>query len=210
MDDPKPIRVLLAEDHEVVRDGLAAIINYQPDMTVVGCAKSGEEAVERFAELQPDITLMDLRMPGIGGVAAIEMIRERFAGARIIVLTTYDGDEDIHRALKAGAQGYLLKDTRTEELLTAIRTVHAGEHYVPADVASRLVTRTMAGPSLTERELEVLQLMAAGKSNKEIGAKLFISEGTVKTHVAAIHEKLGVTDRTEAVVVALKRGIIHL
>jgi two-component system NarL family response regulator len=210
MDDPKPIRVLLAEDHEVVREGLAAIINYQPDMTVVAHARGGEEAVERFTDFQPDITLMDLRMPGMGGVAAIEAIRERFTSARIIVLTTYDGDEDIHRALRAGAQGYLLKDTGTEDLLNAIRTVHAGERYVPADVASRLVTRAMAGPSLTERELEVLQLLAAGKSNKEIGGLLFISEGTVKTHVAAILEKLGVTDRTEAVVVALKRGIIHL
>ena len=210
MDKTKPIRVLLAEDHEVVRDGLAAIIDYQPDMTVVGHACNGEEAVERFAELKPDITLMDLRMPGMGGAPAIEAIRKKFGDARIIVLTTYDGDENIYRALKAGAKGYLLKDSGKDDLLSAIRAVHEGRSYVPAEIATRLVTRTQAGAPLTRREIEVLQLMAEGKSNKEIGAALFISEGTVKTHVNSIHEKLSVSDRTEAVIVALKRGIIHL
>jgi two-component system, NarL family, response regulator len=210
MDKTKPIRVLLAEDHEVVRDGLAAIIDYQADMTVVGHACNGEEAVERFAELQPDITLMDLRMPGMGGAPAIEAIRKKFGDARIIVLTTYDGDENIYRALKAGARGYLLKDSGKDDLLSAIRAVHEGRSYVPPEIATRLVTRTQAGAPLTTREIEVLQLMAKGKSNKEIGAALFISEGTVKTHVNSIHEKLGVSDRTEAVIVALKRGIIDL
>ena len=210
MDKTKPIRVLLAEDHEVVRDGLAAIIDYQADMTVVGHACNGEEAVERFAELQPDITLMDLRMPGMGGAPAIEAIRKKFGDARIIVLTTYDGDENIYRALKAGARGYLLKDSGKDDLLSAIRAVHEGRSYVPPEIATRLVTRTQAGAPLTTREIEVLQLMAEGKSNKEIGAALFISEGTVKTHVNSIHEKLGVSDRTEAVIVALKRGIIQL
>jgi two-component system, NarL family, response regulator len=210
MDKTKPIRVLLAEDHEVVRDGLAAIIDYQADMTVVGHACNGEEAVERFAELQPDITLMDLRMPGMGGAPAIEAIRKKFGDARIIVLTTYDGDENIYRALKAGARGYLLKDSGKDDLLSAIRAVHEGRSYVPPEIATRLVTRTQAGAPLTTREIEVLQLMAEGKSNKEIGAALFISEGTVKTHVNSIHEKLSVSDRTEAVIVALKRGIIHL
>ena len=210
MDKTKPIRVLLAEDHEVVRDGLAAIIDYQADMTVVGHACNGEEAVERFAELQPDITLMDLRMPGMGGAPAIEAIRKKFGDARIIVLTTYDGDENIYRALKAGARGYLLKDSGKDDLLSAIRAVHEGRSYVPPEIATRLVTRTQAGAPLTTREIEVLQLMAEGKSNKEIGAALFISEGTVKTHVNSIHEKLSVRDRTEAVIVALKRGIIHL
>jgi two-component system, NarL family, response regulator len=210
MDKTKPIRVLLAEDHEVVRDGLAAIIDYQADMTVVGHACNGEEAVERFAELQPDITLMDLRMPGMGGAPAIEAIRKKFDDARIIVLTTYDGDENIYRALKAGARGYLLKDSGKDDLLSAIRAVHEGRSYVPPEIATRLVTRTQAGAPLTTREIEVLQLMAEGKSNKEIGAALFISEGTVKTHVNSIHEKLSVSDRTEAVIVALKRGIIHL
>jgi two-component system NarL family response regulator len=210
MDKTKPIRVLLAEDHEVVRDGLAAIIDYQADMTVVGHACNGEEAVERFAELQPDITLMDLRMPGMGGAPAIEAIRKKFGDARIIVLTTYDGDENIYRALKAGARGYLLKDSGKDDLLSAIRAVHEGRSYVPPEIATRLVTRTQAGAPLTTREIEVLQLMAEGKSNKEIGAALFISEGTVKTHVNSIHEKLSVSDRTEAVIVALKRGIIDL
>jgi len=210
MDKTKPIRVLLAEDHEVVRDGLAAIIDYQSDMTVVGHASNGEEAVERFAELQPDITLMDLRMPGMGGAPAIEAIRKKFGDARIIVLTTYDGDENIYRALKAGARGYLLKDSGKDDLLSAIRAVHEGRSYVPPEIATRLVTRTQAGAPLTMREIEVLQLIAEGKSNKEIGAALFISEGTVKTHVNSIHEKLSVSDRTEAVIVALKRGIIHL
>jgi DNA-binding NarL/FixJ family response regulator len=210
MDKTKPIRVLLAEDHEVVRDGLAAIIDYQADMTVVGHACNGEEAVERFAELQPDITLMDLRMPGMGGAPAIEAIRKKFGDARIIVLTTYDGDENIYRALKAGARGYLLKDSGKDDLLSAIRAVHEGRSYVPPEIATRLVTRTQAGAPLTTREIEVLRLMAEGKSNKEIGAALFISEGTVKTHVNSIHEKLSVSDRTEAVIVALKRGIIHL
>jgi len=210
MDKKKPIRVLLAEDHEIVRDGLAAIIDYQADMTVVGHACNGEEAVERFAELQPDITLMDLRMPGMGGAPAIEAIRKKFGDARIIVLTTYDGDENIYRALKAGARGYLLKDSGKDDLLSAIRAVHEGRSYVPPEIATRLVTRTQAGAPLTTREIEVLQLMAEGKSNKEIGAALFISEGTVKTHVNSIHEKLSVSDRTEAVIVALKRGIIQL
>jgi two-component system, NarL family, response regulator len=210
MDKTKPIRVLLAEDHEVVRDGLAAIIDYQADMTVVGHACNGEEAVERFAELQPDITLMDLRMPGMGGAPAIEAIRKKFGDARIIVLTTYDGDENIYRALKAGARGYLLKDSGKDDLLSAIRAVHEGQSYVPPEIATRLVTRTQAGAPLTTREIEVLQLIAEGKSNKEIGAALFITEGTVKTHVNSIHEKLSVSDRTEAVIVALKRGIIHL
>ncbi|HEY6403203.1 MAG TPA: response regulator transcription factor [Blastocatellia bacterium] len=210
MDKTKPIRVLLAEDHEIVRDGLAAIIDYQSDMTVVGHACNGEEAVERFAELQPDITLMDLRMPGMGGAPAIEAIRKKFGDARIIVLTTYDGDENIYRALKAGARGYLLKDSGKDDLLSAIRAVHEGRSYVPPEIATRLVTRTQAGAPLTTREIEVLQLIAEGKSNKEIGAALFISEGTVKTHVNSIHEKLSVSDRTEAVIVALKRGIIDL
>ena len=146
----------------------------------------------------------------MGGAPAIEAIRKKFGDARIIVLTTYDGDENIYRALKAGARGYLLKDSGKDDLLSAIRAVHEGRSYVPPEIATRLVTRTQAGAPLTRREIEVLQLMAEGKSNKEIGAALFISEGTVKTHVNSIHEKLGVSDRTEAVIVALKRGIIHL
>jgi two-component system NarL family response regulator len=206
----EPIRILIADDHAVVRDGLTAVLNYQPDMTVVGHAKDGQEAVERFRELKPDVTIMDLAMPVMDGVRAIAAIRDEFPGARIVVLTTYDGDESIYRALENGAKGYLLKDCSTADLLGAVRTVHAGGAHVSAQAASQLAARAMAGPSLSPREIEVLKWIATGKSNKEIAALLFISEGTVKTHVLSIHEKLGVSDRTEAVVTAIKRGILRV
>jgi two-component system NarL family response regulator len=205
-----PIRVLIVEDHAVVRDGLAAVLNLQPDLTVVGQAANGREAVERFRDLQPDVTLMDLAMPECDGVEAISAIRREFPQARIVVLTTYDGDERIHRALASGARGYLLKDCATAELLAAVREVHTGSAHVSAHAASRLAERATTGPALSRREIEVLQLVAAGKSNREIGAQLFISEGTVKTHLLSIHDKLRVRDRTEAVVVAIKRGILQL
>lgn len=204
------IRVLIVDDHAVVRDGLAAVLDLQPDLTVVGQAGSGGEAVERFRELRPDVTLMDLSMPEGDGVEAIAAIRREFPQARIVVLTTYDGDERIHRALGSGAKGYLLKDCSTAELVAAVREVHAGNAHVSAQAASRLAARATGGPALSRREVEVLQLVAAGRSNREIGAQLFISEGTVKTHLLSIHEKLGVRDRTEAVVVAMKRGILQL
>jgi len=210
MDQHPRIRVLLAEDHAVVREGLAAILGYQPDIEVVGQAADGRTAVQRYRELRPDVMLVDLRMPILAGVEVIAAIRDDFPVARLLVLTTYDGDEDVYRALEAGAQGYLLKDTTTEELLQAIRAIHRGERHVPPAVAARLVDRTMAGPALTQREIEVLRLVAAGKTNKEIASALFISEGTVKTHVNSIHEKLGVRDRTEAVMTALRRGILRL
>jgi two-component system NarL family response regulator len=185
------------------------VLGCQPDLEVVGCAADGNEAVRLFGELRPDVTLMDLRMPGLGGVTAIARIRAGFPDARVVVLTTYDGDEDIYRALQAGARGYLLKDTATEELLRAIRVVSRGGRHVPAAVAARLTERAMAGPALTPREVEVLEQVAAGKTNKEIGAAFFIAEGTVKSHVVRILEKLGVRDRTEAVVEAMRRGILH-
>jgi two-component system NarL family response regulator len=204
------LRVLIAEDQAIVRDGLAALVGYQPDFEVAGCAADGADAVRLFRELCPDVVLMDLRMPGMGGVDAIEAIRLADPQARILVLTTYDGDEDIYRALQAGACGYLLKDASTEELVGAIRTVAKGGRHIPSAIAQRLADRAMSGPSLSEREVEVLRLVAAGLTNKEIAAKLFIAEGTVKTHLNSIHEKLGVRDRTEAVMVAVRRGILQV
>ncbi|HEX6605668.1 MAG TPA: response regulator transcription factor [Chloroflexia bacterium] len=204
------IRVLIADDHPVVREGVAAMIERRPDMTVVGEAATGREAVAAYRAAQPDVVLMDLRMPDMTGVEAIGAIRGEFPGARIIVLTTYDGDEDIYRGLQAGARAYLLKDAPRDDLLDAIRAVHAGQSRIPPAVAARLAERVLAGPELTARELEVLQGIVAGRSNKEIGAALGISEGTVKAHVNSILGKLGVADRTQAVTTALQRGIVHL
>jgi two-component system NarL family response regulator len=207
---PDPIRILIAEDHAIVRDGLTSVLDFETDMSVVGHAKNGREAVARFRELQPDVVLMDLAMPEMDGVAAIEAIRSEFHDARILVLTTYDGDETVFRALENGAKGYLLKDCSTPDLLAAIRKVHAGGTQVSERAASRLAERAIAGAALSPREIEVLKQIASGKSNKEIAAQLFVSEGTVKTHVINIHHKLGVDDRTEAVVVAIKRGILRI
>jgi len=204
------IRILIAEDHAVVRDGLAAVLKFEPDMTVVGLARNGLEAVTQFGELKPDVALMDLAMPELDGAGAILAIRGEFPDARILVLTTYDNDESVFRALENGAKGYLLKDCSTADLLAAIRKIHAGGTHVSERAASRLAERAMAGGALSAREIEVLKWIAAGKSNKEIAALLFISEGTVKTHVLSIHEKLGVGDRTEAVVIAIKRGILRV
>ena len=203
------IRVLLADDHPVVREGMAALLNRRADMDVIGEVANGRDAVEFFEQHQPDVTLMDLRMPEMGGVAAIVSIREQFPDARIIILTTYDGDEEIYRGLQAGAMAYLLKDTPRDELLDTIRAVHAGQRRIPPDVASKLAQRIM-GPSLTERELAVLEQIVAGKSNREIGEALVITEGTVKVHVNNLLGKLGVSDRTQAVTEALRRGIVHL
>jgi DNA-binding NarL/FixJ family response regulator len=185
------------------------MIETEPDMSVVGQARSGEEALELFRRLRPDVTLMDLRMPGMGGVEAIRSIRREFPDSRLIVLTTYDGDEDIYRALEAGAQAYLLKDMLCDEILAAIRAVHAGQRRIPAAVGTRLAER-MAGMDLSEREHHVLEFVATGKSNKQIAAALEITEATVKGHVTNILGKLGVTDRTQAVVTALRRGLVHL
>ncbi len=204
-----PIRVLISDDHPFMRKGLAAVIDYKPDMTVVGQACNGHEAVELFRQYQPDVTLMDLRMPELSGVEAISAICAEFTHARIIVLTTYDSDEDIYRGLRAGAKGYVLKDAQTDDLLTAIRAVHNGQQYIPPAVGAKLAER-MRSPELSDRELEVLRLMATGKSNLEISTELLIAEGTVKFHVKNILSKLGVSDRTQAMVVALKRGMITL
>lgn len=204
-----PIRILIVEDHNVVRQGLVALLKTVPDMQVVADASDGKTAVELYRRLKPDITIMDLRLPKMSGVEAITAIRLENAAARVIVLTTFDGDEDIYRALQAGARGYLLKDMFGEELMEAIRTVHAGRTRIPAPVAQILAER-MGGPNLTPRESEVLELIVAGKSNKEIGTHLSISEATVKSHINSILSKLGVTDRTQAATTALQRGIVHL
>lgn len=203
------IRVLIADDHSIVRQGLTTIINRDLEMTVIAQAEDGQQAIDCFREHQPDVTLMDLRMPQVSGVEAISAICAEFKPARIIVLTTYDGDEDIYRGLRAGAQGYLLKDTKSNELLNAIRTVACGQQYIPPDVGAKLVQR-LNNPELRERELEVLGLMARGMSNSDIATALSISENTVKTHVNRILSKLGVSDRTQAVIVAVKRGIVSL
>ena len=203
------IRLLIADDHAIVRDGLAAMMEQHDDMTVVGEASNGREAVERFQTLRPDVTLMDLRMPDMDGVEAIITIREVFPDARILVLTTYDGDEDIYRGLRAGAKGYLLKDAGRDRLLDAIRAVHAGRTHIAPDIAAKLAER-MSGPELTAREREVLHLLAKGGSNQEIGATLFITESTVKTHINSILTKLQVPDRTQAVTTALRRGLVQL
>jgi len=204
-----PIRIMIADDHPVVREGFAAMLETEPDMAVVGLARTGEETVELFRRVRPDVTLMDLRMPGMGGVEAIRAIRREFPDSRVIVLTTYDGDEDIYRALEAGAQAYLLKDMLCDEILAAIRAVHAGQRRIPAAVGTRLADR-VTGMHLSDRERRVLELVATGKSNKEIAAALEITEATVKGHMTNILGKLGVTDRTQAVITALRRGLVHL
>jgi DNA-binding NarL/FixJ family response regulator len=203
------IRVLIADDHPVVRTGLVLMLKYETDMEVVGDVGNGREAVALFRLHRPDVTLMDLRMPDMDGAEATTIIRAEFPAARIILLTTYDGDEDIYRGLRAGARAYLLKDAPCEELLETIRVVHAGQKHITVEVGAKLAER-MGSPELTEREREVLRLMAVGKSNLEIGADLFITEGTVKFHVNHILSKLNVSDRTQAVIVALKRGIASL
>jgi two-component system, NarL family, response regulator len=209
MSQSTTIRVLIADDVAIVRQGLATIVERDPEMTAIAQAEDGQQAIALFREYQPDVTLMDLRMPQMGGVEAIVAICAEFKQARIMVLTTYDGDEDIYRGLQAGAQGYLLKDAKPHELLNAIRTIHSGQKYVPPEVGAKLVQR-MNNPELSERELDVLRLMAQGMNNLDIAAALNIGESTVKSHVNRILSKLGVNDRTQAVIVAIKRGIVYL
>ena len=206
---PEPIRILVVEDHHVVRHGLVALLNNVAGLKVVAEGSNGKEAVDLYAQHNPDVALMDLRMPVMGGVEAITAIRRLFPQARIVVLTTYDGDEDIYRALQAGARGYLLKGMFTEELVDAIRAVHSGRTHIPKEVADRLADR-MGGPNLTAREMSVLELIVKGLSNKEIADRLGIFESTVKTHVNNILSKLGVSDRTQAATTALQRGLVHL
>lgn len=209
MKKPSPIRVLCVDDHPIVREGMAAIIATQEDVVCVGEAGDGQSAVAQYRQLKPDVVLMDLRMPKMGGVDAIVEIRKEFPRARIIVLTTYEGDEDIHRALNAGAQAYLLKDSARKELLQTIRQVHEGQRHITPAMAARLAEHTPR-VGLSARELEVLQLIAKGLRNKEIGAALNIAEDTVKIHIKNIFEKLDVVDRTQAVVTASQRGFINL
>jgi DNA-binding NarL/FixJ family response regulator len=209
MTKPTQIRLLVVDDHMVVRMGLVALLNQQKDFKVVSEAEDGAQAVEKYREHRPDVCLMDIRMPRLTGMQALAAIRAEFPDARVLMLTTYDGDSDIHGALTAGASGYLLKDVEAEELVLAIREVHRGGRYLPADVAQRLAERS-GTPQLTPREIEVLELLAKGLSNKEIARVLDFTEFTAKAHVRNILDKLDVEDRTGAVTEALQRGILHL
>ncbi len=207
--DIKPIRVLVADDHAALRDGIAAIVGNEPDITIAGEAANGEEAIAAFRTLRPDVMLLDLQMPVLGGMEVIQAVREEFSNARIVVLTTYEGDVQALRALKAGASGYLLKTSLRKELLEAIRVVHTGRRYVLAEVAQEIAIHAAEDP-LTAREVEILGMVADGNANKVIARRLSLSEDTVKAHLRAVYSKLDVNDRTQAVTVALRRGIIAL
>ncbi len=209
MSRPKPIRILVVDDHHVVRSGLTASLGIEEDLSVVGEAESGEQALAVYAQCAPDVVLMDLRMRGGSGIEATTALRVQSPDARVLMFTTFDGEEDVYRAVQAGARGYLLKSASRDELLTAIRTVAAGERYLPPALAQRLAGR-IAGPDISEREIEVLGLISAGKSNKEIGSALHIAEDTVKRHVSNILMKLGVSDRAQAATEAIRRGFLHL
>ncbi|HZF29466.1 MAG TPA: response regulator transcription factor [Gammaproteobacteria bacterium] len=205
----RKIRLELADDHPVVRDGLAAMINQQSDMEVVAEAGDGEEAIRLYERHQPDVLVLDLRMPKRDGVAVVQDVLEKYPRARLLIMTTHDGDEDIFRCLSQGAMGYLLKDASRQEILSAIRTVSADRQYTSSSVAVKALQR-MTKPTLTQRELDVLQLLGEGRSNKDIARRLAITEGTAKTHVKAILTKLDAISRTEAVAIAHKRGLVHL
>ena len=206
---PSSIRVLLADDHAIVRNGVAQILNEERGMGVVAEAADGEQAVELFARIRPDVALVDLRMPKLEGVQVVEQIREQFPDAAIVILTTYDTDNDIERALRAGAKAYLVKDVSPQDLVACVRAVHAGRTWVSPKVAAKLVAR-VTNVRITRRELAVLRLLAAGNSNREIGDALGISDGTVKIHVTHLFAKLDVTSRTEAINIALRRGLVRI
>ena len=209
MTNSTPIRILSIDDHPLMREGIAAIIRNEPDMLLVAEASNGREAIQGFREHQPDITLMDLRLPDISGIDAMIAIRAEFADARIIMLTTFEGDVEIRRALRAGAEGYMLKTMPRRQLVETIRKVHAGKKHIPAEVAAHLAEH-MGDEPLSKREVDVLQKIAGGNRNGDIAELLFISEETVKGHVKHIMEKLGASDRTEAVAIGIRRGIIQL
>jgi DNA-binding NarL/FixJ family response regulator len=209
MSEQARIRVLSVDDHPLMREGIAAIVNSRPDMIIVAQAATGSEAVEMYRLHRPDIVLMDLRLPDMSGIDALVRIRAEFTGARVIILTTFEGDVEIQRALKAGARGYLLKSSPPNELVETIRHVHAGKKGIPPHVAAHLAEH-MSDEDLTEREAEVLRHVAEGNRNRDIAEKLFISEETVKVHVKHIMDKLGASDRTQAVAIAVRRGIIQL
>jgi DNA-binding NarL/FixJ family response regulator len=207
--EPPRIRLLIVDDHPTFRVGLVQLINSQPDMCVIAETADGSEAVELYQRLRPDVVLMDLRLPGVSGVEATLAIRKDHPEARVIVLTTYDWDEDIYRAVQSGAESYLLKDMSTDEIAGAIRSAHRGQQQLPPAVADRLAAR-LQRRDLTGRELDVLQLLVKGRSNKELAESLRISEDTVKSHIKTLFDKLGVRDRTEAAISAIRHGIVHL
>jgi two-component system NarL family response regulator len=209
MKSPDPIRILVAEDHVIARVGVSTIVNMQPDMTVVAEATNGQQAIDLFRKHQPDIALLDIRMPVVSGVEAARAIREEFPRAKLIALSTYGGAEDIRRSLQAGVQAYLMKDVLHDELLKAIRAVYAGQTYLSASVAAALAAQ-LPRPDLSARETEVLGLIVRGLANKQIAYTLNIAEHTVKNHVKSILDKLGVEDRTQAATAAIQRGIVHL
>ncbi|MGD0260089.1 MAG: response regulator transcription factor [Verrucomicrobiota bacterium] len=204
-----PIRLMLVDDHPAFRRGMAALLNSEPDLEVVAESGDGREAVEMFRQKKPDVVLMDLRLPGMGGVEVIIALRKEFPQARVIVLTTFDLDEDIYRAIQSGAKSYLLKDTPEDELSATIRAVHAGEEKLPPKLADRLAARQQRA-ELSERERQVLLLLVRGRSNKEIASALFVTEDTVKAHLKTLFVKLRVRDRTEAAITAIRQGIVHL
>jgi DNA-binding NarL/FixJ family response regulator len=209
MTDQRHIRVLSVDDHPLLREGIAAIIDSQPDMLMIAQASTGREAIQQFRDHRPDVTLMDLRLPDISGIDAMIAIRSEFPDSRIVMLTTFEGDVEIQRALAAGARGYLLKNMPPKEMVDAIRQVHAGKKRIPHEVATQIAEH-ISDEALTEREIDVLQHVAGGNRNRDIAEQLFISEETVKVHVKHIMQKLGASDRTAAVAIGVRRGIIQL
>lgn len=207
--DTNPIRVMSIDDHPLLREGIAAIINNESDMTLIASVETGAEGIKSFHELQPDVTLVDLRLPDLGGIEVIIAIRAQHSGARLIVLTTFEGDVEIQRALKAGAAGYLLKNMPARQIVDTVRAVHAGKKVIPPQIALHIAEH-LAEESLSQRELEVLRHVAEGNRNRDIAELLHISEETVKVHLKHVMEKLGASDRTQAVAIAIRRGIMHL